>query len=235
MGTALGTTMDFIVLVILILAVAVGFAKGFVRSVYKIVALVGTIVLVLILQTPVVHMLSATPFAQSVYTSVNSVVVQRSDTAGVAGQQDIPPSFAQNALGNLGLPSVVRDNVAQGLQQVEGTVAQALDNISTQITMVILKIVACVGLFLVIRFLFAFVYRLLDAVSKLPVLGLVNRFGGGLLGLVNGFAIIYILGAVLALWMPVGGAGALQSAVEQSYLAKYFYHNNILLQLFMKA
>ncbi len=233
----MGTTLDFIVLVVLVLSVAAGFAKGLVRSVYKIAALAGTLILVLALQGPVVHMLSASQLAQSVYTTVSNVVVQKSNAAdGLDGQQAQPsPSFVESTLQGLGLPDNVQQNISQGLGQIDGTISQAVDNVSTQITMAVLKIIACIGLFLVIRFLFALLYRILDAVSKLPVLGLVNRFGGGVLGLINGLAIVYILCAILALWMPVGQAGALQGGMEQSHLAKYFYHNNILLQLFMKA
>ena len=93
----------------------------------------------------------------------------------------------------------------------------------------VIRAVVGVMLFIGIRIIMGAVYRILRAVSRLPVIKGANRLIGGLLGLINYMFVVYAVLAVISLIVVKDGAG--QSIIEQTYLAKYFYNNNILLNL----
>ena len=112
---------------------------------------------------------------------------------------------------------------------IESTVSSAADNIVESASNSVIRAVVGVMLFIGIRIIMGAVYRILRAVSRLPVIKGANRLIGGLLGLINYMFVVYAVLAVISLIVVKDGAG--QSIIEQTYLAKYFYNNNILLNL----
>lgn len=78
-------------------------------------------------------------------------------------------------------------------------------------------------LFISIRVLLALIYRVLNAVLKLPLLKQTNQLAGGIAELVIALAVIY---AVLAATALIG-----TDPVENTTLCRYFYDNNLLLML----
>ena len=112
---------------------------------------------------------------------------------------------------------------------IESTVSAAADNIVESASNSVIRAVVGVMLFIGIRIIMGAVYRILRAVSRLPVIKGANRLIGGLLGLINYMFVVYAVLAVISLIVVKDGAG--QSIIEQTYLAKYFYNNNILLNL----
>ncbi len=215
--------LDLIVIAIIILAFVINFRRGLIKSVWKIVALVLTIVLAITLKAPMVNFLAETEFADHIYSSVQeriSIDVGEEELVQVGENAGLPDYLVAEMINvtnlNDGLSNVVND----------GT-----NEIARRLTMLMLRIISIVILFILIRLLLAAAFTILNTVTKLPLLSQANRLLGGLFGVINSLAIIYIACAVLSL-LPLNDR--LYDLINQSYIVKYFYNYNILLQLIMK-
>lgn len=221
--------LDLIAAAIVVLSFIVNLRRGLVKSVWKITALVLTIVLVIALKTPVVNYLAGTDMANRIYKSVSDSLtaelenplneVNTDEEAAQSGT--IPPYLMEQMLKTVNSDS---DNINSAIEK-------GMDELARRLTMLMLKIIAVIGLFIIIRILLMAVFIVLDGASKLPVIGHANALLGGILGIINALAIIYIVCAVLSL---LSVSSDIQNLINQSYIVKYFYNYNILLQLIMK-
>lgn len=209
--------LDIILIALLILAFFIGYKKGFVKSVWKIAALVLTIVLMLMLKTPAVKFLSGTGLASTVNTKISETV-------------SLPQGGGVNIAETLNLPVFMQGELNDQITATQGLTIN--DTVNSSLTSLFITIIACIGLFIIIRLVLAAVFMIISAVTELPLIKGVNKLVGGLLAAVNILFIVYLLLAVMSLFAPADSA--LFDEINNTYLVKYLYNYNILLQLFMK-
>ena len=137
----------------------------------------------------------------------------------------------------MGLQSFLMNFLDEKLEKqaeaVETMKNDALAVLTDAVTEMILKIVSILLLFAVVRVGVFLLLRLLDLLFKLPVLHGINSFLGMLIGAVNGLLIVFILCALLTLLVPTDSMSALGEVIDKTLLVKYFYNNNLLIELFI--
>lgn len=207
--------LDIILIALLVLAFFIGYKKGFVKSVWKITALILTIVLILILKTPAVKFLSGTNLAVTINTKIS---------------ESLPQGGGVNIAQTLNLPKFLQGEVDSQITTAQGLPIS--DTVNSSLTSLFITIIACVGLFIIIRLILAAVFMIITAVTELPLIKGVNKLVGGLLGAVNILFIVYLLLAVMSLFASADNM--LFEEINNTQLVKYLYNYNILLQLFMK-
>ncbi len=215
----MGVLFDIILLTLLVISIIIGYRRGLVKSVWKIVALVVTIVLVMALKSTAVSLLSESRFANTVHTKISENI-------------NMPEGGGVNIAENLNLPEFMQDTVNDGITAGEEAAGTVSDAATDALTNVIITIVACVSLFIIIRLILMALRMVMNVVTKVPGIKSVNRLLGALLGAVNMVFIIFLLLAVMSIFAPADSN--MSDAVNNSYIVKYFYNYNILLQLFMK-
>lgn len=207
--------LDIILIALLVLAFFIGYKKGFVKSVWKITALILTIVLILILKAPAVKFLSGTNLAVTINTKIS---------------ESLPQGGGVNIAQTLNLPEFLQGEVDSQITTAQGLPIS--DTVNSSLTSLFITIIACVGLFIIIRLILAAVFMIITAVTELPLIKGVNKLVGGLLGAVNILFIVYLLLAVMSLFASADNM--LFEEINNTQLVKYLYNYNILLQLFMK-
>ncbi len=105
------------------------------------------------------------------------------------------------------------------------------EQIGTYLADQIVGILAFLLVFLAARLLLFFLERILSGIVSLPLLNLTNHTIGLVLGTLEGFLILCVLLAGVAVFAPLQGDGALNQAIEQSGPARVLYLNNPLLSL----
>lgn len=207
---------DIILAAILVIAFIAGYKKGFIQSVWKIAALAVTIVLVIVLKNPAVTFLYGTNFASALHERIAETV-------------NIPSGGGVNIAETLNLPEFMQGDlnstVSNGVESVNNTAVDYL-------TGIFLTVIACVALFIIIRLVLMAVYMIINGVSKFPVINGVNKCVGGILMAVNIVFIIFLAFALMSIFAPADSD--FYDIINNTYLVKYFYNYNILLQLFMK-
>ena len=208
---------DLILLALIAIAFITGYKKGFVKSVWKIAALIVTVVLVLALKTPSINYISGTEFAAALNEKIGETV-------------NIPQGGGVNIAEVLNLPEFMRGDVNNQISS--GIVSSVNDTVNSSLTNIFLTIIVSVALFIIIRILLTAVFMVINGVSKAPVINGVNRMAGGLLAAVNIVFAVFIALALVSLFAPA--ESSLFEMIENTYAVKYLYNYNILLQLFMK-
>lgn len=208
---------DLILLALIAIAFITGYKKGFVKSVWKIAALIVTVVLVLALKTPAINYISGTEFAAALNEKIGETV-------------NIPQGGGVNIAEVLNLPEFMRGDVNN---QISSSIVSSVnDTVNSSLTNIFLTIIVSVALFIIIRILLTAVFMVINGVSKAPVINGVNRMAGGLLAAVNIVFAVFIALALVSLFAPADSS--LFEMIENTYAVKYLYNYNILLQLFMK-
>lgn len=232
--------LDLIVVGAVVLAFIISAKRGLVKSVWKIAALIITIVLVSALKTPTVEYLAKTNFADVIYDTVSQKLAVNESTFALKDTETtkaspepedkaVEKTNEQKAV----IPAYILTEITKSADTGEmyRIINRGTDIFAQKLTLWALRIIVVVGLFIIIRVLLMFAFMIVDAISKLPVIGHANAFLGGLLGAINILAIIYIACALVSLFAARSEVARL---INQSYIVKYIYNYNILLQLIFK-
>ena len=83
-------------------------------------------------------------------------------------------------------------------------------------------------LFIIIKVALRFVSALADIVTKLPIINQFNKAGGMLYGILRGILAIYVLLLILSIPGKINPHNSINQKINESYLGKTMYENNIL-------
>lgn len=215
----MGVILDFIFAATVFFAFIIGCHKGFVKSVWKIAALAVTIILVTALKNPAAEFLSSTRFADNVETRLSEKI-------------SLPRGGGVDIAESLNLPDFMRGDVNNQIENAQDAVISVNETAVNSLTGLIIKIIACVALFILIRLILAAVYLIINGITRIPVVHGMNKLTGGLLGAVNIIFIVFLLLALVSVFSSADSK--LFAAIDNTYIVKYLYNYNILLQLFLK-
>lgn len=210
---------DILLVLLLIASIVVGYQKGLIKTVWKIAALIITIVLVMLLRDPAINYLSGSGMAQDINTKISENV-------------SVPTGGGVDIADNLNLPEFMKGEVNNQIKNTQGVITSVNETVTSSLTSFTVAVIACVLLFIIIRLLLMVAYIILSGVTKLPVIRGVNKLVGSLLGLINMIFMIFLLLSCVSLFAPADSE--LFEILNNTYLVKYFYNYNILLKLFMK-
>ena len=237
-GISAAVILDIVLVLLLSTSIVIGAHRGLLKSFWKVISLVLTIFLVFTFKTPFSSVLSQTSVSDKIYSSISEKITPVFSDSLNNGEK-ISLSQKKEIASTLHLPTVV---VAQVLSDYDAqavsigsnrAINRAVDNIARSITMLIMGFISAVLLFILIKILLFILYHILNAMSKLPVIHGTNHFLGMMAGLLNSLFIIYIICAIIS-FIATDNSSVYQM-IEETYIVKYFYNYNILLQLFMKA
>lgn len=192
---------DIIFVALVVLGYIMGAKKGFIKSVWKIAAWVLTIFLVWMLSAPFSEFVSQT----DMYAAINSSIGEKVANIYASEAPALPPIFGEAAQ------------------------MAAAENTGNQIASLATTALTYIALIILIRVLLGIVFRVLNIVSKLPLVSFTNKIAGGAMGVIN---VMFIVLIVLSVISVVGIRGAVM-AIQSSEIVKYIYDNNIILKLFI--
>lgn len=222
---------DFVVIGLIAVFAVVGLFKGFIMSIYKLVAFVVCIFASIKFSPVLAEIISKT----SIYDWIKNTIVRNLPLIGkeaFASSETVSgASGAEALLGTLPLPGFFRKSLlgklpsASELINTEGIV----NAIGDELTKMVVSVLSLIVLYIVLRVILAFVGLLLKGISELPVFKQVNKLGGLILGALQGFLTIYILCAVLMLFNANPGFEPIFNDLGTSLFAREFYENNFII------
>jgi len=123
-----------------------------------------------------------------------------------------------------------------GFEELAGAVGESIegfgvDMIKKEIAALLVSVVIVIVLFLLIRFVIMLFGKALDTVAGLPVLRQLNRAGGALFGIIQGFLIIYLALGILFLVHHNSRSELFKKEIYESQYATQMYDSNILLSI----
>lgn len=197
--------------------------KGFIKASETVVSLILTLCL----------MTSALPVFENFIagSALGESIGEKVEEALVAKEAEEPESEEEKSSI---LPSFLQDAVDDKLEDIEEAKNNALLATAKETTRVIIQVISVILLFILVKLFIFLLFKILNIVSKLPGLNFVNRTLGAVMGIINATILVYFLCAILAVMIPAEASLPIREAIEDTYLTKYFYDNNMLMRLFIR-
>lgn len=196
----------------------IGLSKGFFRTVFKIGAFILSGWIAIKFYPKVSVLLQGTSF----YIKLKENIVNNPALQGVENTA----GSMNEVIANLPVPDFMKDLLAGigGVEQLGASLAELIANI-----------VSVILLFIVARLALMIIYAILERVMKLPVLKQIDKFGGFVLGMVQGLLIVFVLFTVLMIFMSSPQFKGIHDAINDSIIAKYLYEHNFIVKLILPS
>lgn len=206
----LSIIIDLVVVGIIWIIATIGYKKGLIKTMYGIVAFILAAVLTMLYHKQVAEFIMQFEFVQKTMENISQGIASKfipSDTS-------VMPLWMNNS--------------------VSDAIVNAGMSVAEKVMEIIITVVTVVVTFIGIKILLGFLVGILDKLAKLPILDTINSTGGMLFGVIKGVIVVLVLCAFLTLFMPTKHYQDIHNAMSHTYVAKYFYNNNILMTLISK-
>jgi len=220
---------DYIIIGIIIVAAAIGFYKGLLNTLYKLVSYILAVYLSFKLAKPVSVWFQET----SIYTKLNSGVVEFVNKLGLNfdGLESINPENISKLIKEVPLPQSINQSISGIVSAAGKSANNMLDSFVGTITDLVLLILCGLILFVIFKVLFSLFGLVIKGMAELPIIKQFDKLGGGVLGIVIGIIIVYVIGLLLTFFVANETLQPVFEVVNNSAIAKLLYNNNILVGL----
>lgn len=202
---------DIIVILLLVFSAYMGLKKGLVSVLVGLASLILAIVLGFVLQGPVSNYLYEDT---SLGNNIEQNVVKLIDESTKSGQTK----------DNNGIISMF-----EKIQKEQK--ANTLEQFSKAVTMFILKGISFVIILIVVYIICLVLKTVLNLVFDLPLLNVVNKFGGLGINVIQTLAKIWIIFAIIYFVSPMLNLKTLPNMINQGSLSSTLYNNNFFVSI----
>ena len=140
----------------------------------------------------------------------------------------------QELIESLPLPETLKEllmdnNNDEGYRSLDVTTFQ--DYVIQMIASVILNVVSFIAAVLLVQIILWIVIAALDFLSHIPVISIVNRLAGLLLGIVQALFFLWLFFLILSMASATEAGLQLMSMVQESSLLSYLYNENLFMKI----
>lgn len=211
----MGIILDIIIIAIIALNVFICYRKGLVKLAVGLIAVLGALILSMIFYRPISNaIIKNTEIDEKIENAIIenfSAETDESEEVRYVGIIDYLEKYVDDA---------VNKTQNEIVYETAGTMAIRIINIA-----VILII------FLLARVALLLLTFISDIITSLPILKQFNEVGGVLYGIVKAILIIYVILAVVFFVIYATGNTVISDAIENSFITKFFYDHNLLLNI----
>ncbi len=224
-------TLDYIIMVILLLASAHGWYLGFIVSFFNAVAyVVAGIATKVYYEALAVYVTENT----TLYESIKSVLLEKLEvnpmTEKIGDLNHGIESVSSEMFENLNLPGNIKNVLNTDVLSMDGIKNVEFNPqvmIAETITEFVVNALCMIAIFLMVLFAVKLLAKILNLVAKLPVLNEINRFGGFVCGLLKGVILIFVGFLMITPIITLDTFEWLKVLVDESILGLWIYNHNI--------
>ncbi len=221
-----------IVAAVLVFFVIRGWVKGLLRMLFGMISLLLIAVVSVLLMNPIGKLLNEKTFVgPKVKEKVESFVDEKIQSNFVADKKD---EFIES----LPLPEFIKSRIKDGeaLDDYSGMDENSFKSyIGERLANIIIKAITFIILFIILFIITRILFRISRKVNKVPVIGLVNRFTGAVLGLAQALIIIWCACFIVMALAGTEFGVSCMDTINGSKFLSLLYNNNLLGLLVGKA
>lgn len=222
-----GTVADICVIAIILISISHGYRRGLSLLIYQAVALILTIILVLTLCKPVTNwVVENTEFDEFITGHIETVLEDTFDNIDQGELIELNDSNMSEAIAKK-----INSYISEAEKNAEDNITKY---VATKLSHFVVSGVVVLGLAIIIRIASMFIRIAVSILASLPIIKTIDRSGGFVFGLIRGFAIVYLILAVISLVSPLMADASLTGMIKNSNICSNLYNNNILLNIFIK-
>ena len=214
----MGIILDIVLIAIIALNVFICYKKGLVKLAVGLIAVAAAIILALVFYKPVSNLIIENT---EIDENIEKAIINNFTSETQEGQE------------------VRYVSVLDYLQKyVDDAVNKTQTEIVTQtagmMAVKIINVVVLIGIFLLVRVVLLLLTFISDIITSLPILKQFNDVGGVLYGAIKALLIIYIILTIVFFIMCYTSNSTIADAINSSYVTKFFYEHNLLLNILFK-
>ncbi len=212
----MGIIVDLIIVGILVLCVFLGYKRGLTGSLLKIVTFLLALIIAFILFKPVSNfIINNTKLDENLESSIKSMFleVEENDTSS-------------------NMPTAMTDYINKVIEDAADDAKTAVvETAARDVAISIINLGVVIVVYIIARIILIFVKGIASLITKLPVIKQFDKLGGIIFGLLKALVIIYVILAIISFVSPVITDSGVIDAINQSFIGKGMYNNNILLEI----
>ena len=197
--------------IILIALIAFGAFRGYKRGLVGVVVGFASLILSIILAFAFQSIVAEALYNSGIGDSLKEVVQENIQTMLDNGE-NVEDSFYGNILNS----TITEDKIQQAGEIV---------------TMFVMKGVSFILIFLAVRLICYILQMILNIVFNLPILSSINQIGGIAVGVLSTLIKVWILLAILSFITPLPMFNGIAEYVDNTFLVKLLYNNNLLVTI----
>ena len=207
---------DLIILAIILLCTFIGYKKGLIGVIFKIVSFFIAILVALILSGPISnYIMQNTDIAQKMENTITQKFTEENIEAGEVEKKDINNTS-----------QIVVDYINKQTTEIKNAGIRAM---AKQVTETTIRIGVAIVLYIVTRIILFFFRKLAESLAELPFVKQFNEIGGTIYGILKGLIIVYVVLAIISLIAPMVNSSGLFELINSSILGSFMYNHNIIL------
>lgn len=207
----MGLLIDIIIIAIILLNIIIGYKKGLINVIFSICAFLVAIIITVLLYKP-----------------VSNIIIENTDI-----KDNIKSMIINNSKENENKEGTDTNYIQK---YIENTVKEVAEDAKTKATEVVaeniatkgIEILTCIILFILTRIVLVILKFLTETLANIPIVKQCNEIGGLVYGIIKGLIIIYLLLTIIFLVISINGNGLIANAIEESYITKFLYNNNFI-------
>lgn len=227
--------LDGIVLLIILICFFVGWRRGAAITLLNFVALIAAFTAAVLLSPGLSNTIYEMFFKSGVTEQISQTIgnsIGEGAEAVITNIISVIPSFAAVFLNSSSFDSgTISGLIENGGQDSVNSAAEAVEGLISPAFTALIGIILMLVLFLVLYAVFKFIARLLSKFFELPVLSLINRIFGGVIGIAEGVILVMLIVAVIKMALPLTDNTIpmlTQESIEGSFIFKAFYSGDII-------
>lgn len=211
----MGIIFDIIIVAIFALNIFVCYKKGLVKLAVGLIAVLVAIILSVILYKPVSNLIIKNT---GIDKKIENIIIENFSA-------DTTDSGETKYVGVIDyLEKYAKDTANKTQNEI---VYETAGTMAVKITNIVVLLV----IFIIIRAILLLLTFISDIITSLPLIKQFNEVGGVVYGIIKGLLIVYVILAIVFLVIMISGKGTLSEIISSSYITKFFYNNNILLNM----
>ncbi|MCL2527438.1 MAG: CvpA family protein [Defluviitaleaceae bacterium] len=226
-------TLDFIIIAIAVICAIVGYQRGLVRTVFRLVSFAIALILAINLQPVVAGFLRGT----FMYEGIQNRIASAAGFDRVFAEHTPNPGIAESARGSniinaLPLPESVRDTLYTSntpdmfellrVRTIEEYVTGFFANI-------VINVFSLLIVFIIVFLILHFVGKILNIVDYIPVVGTLNQVGGLIAGVLIGGVFIWVGLYLMTMLFSTSANEVFYNLIQGSALVGWLINNGWLL------
>lgn len=214
----MGIIFDIIIVAIIALNIFVCYKKGLVKLAVGLIAVLAAVIVSIVLYKPISNaIIKNTDLDEKIENVIIenfSAKTNENEEVRYVGIIDYLEKYVDDA---------VNKTQNEIVYETAGTMAVRFINI-----------VAILIIFLITRVILLALTFISDIITSLPILKQFNEVGGILYGIVKALLIVYVILAIAFFVVYITGNTAVSEAISGSYITKFFYEHNLILNILFK-
>lgn len=136
---------------------------------------------------------------------------------------------------NTNIYGKIRETIVNNNNEEEQSIVKDVQNktkeqLADVISIKAVNIIVAIVLFIIARIAVILLKTVLEGFAELPIIKQFNQIGGIGYGILKGFLLIYILVTLLFFVNAIVGNNKVSAVVEESFITKVLYENNIIVK-----